>query len=339
MFEHWPSIESFHRVRTDVASYLEVVGIRVAPITYRGKVKLHGTNSGIVIRPDGKVLAQSRSRLISSAEDNMGFATWLEAHADTFSRLNRDVPIIIYGEWCGKGIQKGVAISNIDKVIFAVFAVQFGASDDNASCIHIEPTLIEQFFADITLPDNVHILPWEGKAVEVDFFDDASLRIAVNTFNAAVERVEKHDPFVHSVFGVEGLGEGLVYYPLSVVAPNGSLTRDAVKRYIFKAKGEKHKVVKTRKAVQIDPEVAASVDAFVDMVATEARMEQAVTEGAKGKIDKRFVGPVIAWFSKDVKKDVDSGEAILPDGIEWKLVAKALTSRIQKWYFAKMEMS
>lgn len=337
MFEHFPSIESFHRVRTDVNAYHEVYGIKLAPITYRGKVKLHGTNSGILVRPDGTVLAQSRSRIITPAEDNMGFATWVEANKSVFSEINRDVPVIIYGEWCGRGIQKGVAISAIDKAIFTVFAIQFGTSESDDSSVYVDPDIIGDILADVYLPDNVYILPWEGNAVTVDFFDDNSLRLAVDFMNAEVERVEKHDPFVQNVFGVEGTGEGLVYYPVSCEVTNSALPRDRFRRYTFKAKGEKHKVVKTKKAVQIDPEVAASIDAFVDQVATEARMEQAVTEGAKGKIDKKMLGPIIAWFSKDVKKDVDNGEVVLPDGVEWKLVAKALTSRIQKWYIAKVE--
>ncbi len=338
MFQSWPSIESFHRVRTDVLAYAEVSGIQFSRVVYRGKTKLHGSNAGIVILPHGLVLAQSRSRIITIPEDNMGFASWLEEHRGRFMPLKRkEGPITIYGEWCGKGIQKQVAVSKLDRTIFAIFAVQFGDSSNFLSSVFVEPTKIAEILEDVKLPDNVYILPWQGDKVEVDFFDRESTIAAVEVINQAVKEVEECDPFVSKTFGIDGLGEGLVYYPVSMANLNGSIPRTPLQRFMFKAKGTKHQVVKTREAVEIDPEVAESLASFIDQVATEARMEQAVSEGAKNKFDKRFIGPVIAWFCRDVKKDIDNREVIMPELIEWKAVSKALTSHIQKWYLSKLE--
>ena len=65
----WPSIELFHNLRRTLAA------VEVSPqLTYRAKVKLDGTNAAVQIFPSGQVVAQSRSRVITPTQDNMGFA-------------------------------------------------------------------------------------------------------------------------------------------------------------------------------------------------------------------------------------------------------------------------
>lgn len=338
MFQHWPSIESFYRVRTDAHSYKEGYGIQLAPITYRGKVKLHGTNAGIIIKPNGKVIPQSRTRIISTGADNKGFAAFVKETENYWATLAReDSIVVVFGEWCGKGIMKGVSISQVLDKLFAVFAIQIGHSDYDMSPVHVEPNDINTILGET--PNNVYVLPWYGEDIVADMFDDDSLKVAIEKMNLMVANIEACDPWVKEVFGINGLGEGIVFYPISMQTPNNAIPRENLSRYMFKAKGTKHKVVNTKESVQLDPEVAASIDEFVDQVVTEGRLEQAVTDGTTGIFDKRQIGPFIAWFSKDVKKDVSNGEVILPDNIEWKLVAKAMTRRIQKWYMAKVGAS
>ena len=301
---------------------------------YRAKVKLHGSNAGIQIKSDGTVISQSRSRIISSGDDNMGFAAWVESNGDLWASKAKSTDYTIFGEWCGKGIMKGVSISQIDAKIFAIFAVQIGSSDDEDAVVYVDPMEIANVVG--KLPENVYVLPWYGANFITDYKED-NLAEIVECFNAEVGGVEHCDPWVKEVFGIEGMGEGLVYYPISFSQNNGTILRDHMSKFMFKAKGEKHKNFKTRKAVELDPEVIATVEAFVDEVVTEARMEQAVTEGAKGEFDMKLIGPVIGWFNKDVKKDIDNGEIDLPEGVEWKLVNKPMTTRLRKWYMEKIQ--
>ena len=80
-FNHFPSIEGFHHIR----KFVEKVPDALSPgegICYMPKIKLHGTNAGIQVTPDGTVLAQSRTRIIDVSEDNMGFAKWVDATKD-----------------------------------------------------------------------------------------------------------------------------------------------------------------------------------------------------------------------------------------------------------------
>lgn len=67
--------------------------------------KIDGTNAAIGVGEDGTVWAQSRSRIITPKDDNFGFAKYVEEHADEL----RDYlgPGLHFGEWWGRGIQRG----------------------------------------------------------------------------------------------------------------------------------------------------------------------------------------------------------------------------------------
>ncbi len=65
--------------------------------------KIDGTNACLVIT-NGKIVAQSRKRIITPEDDNYGFAKWAHANAGVlFDTLGYGYH---YGEWYGEGIQK-----------------------------------------------------------------------------------------------------------------------------------------------------------------------------------------------------------------------------------------
>ena len=63
------------------------------------------------------VLAQSRSRYLTAEQDNFGFAAWVKAHAEELAALG---PGVHFGEWWGKGIQRGYGL---DEKRFSLFNV------------------------------------------------------------------------------------------------------------------------------------------------------------------------------------------------------------------------
>jgi len=86
--------------------------------------KIDGTNAHIFITrlapdevmPDAPVsavvgewlvFAGSRTRYITPDNDNFGFAQWVRAHADTLIKLGEGRH---YGEWWGRGIQRGYGL-------------------------------------------------------------------------------------------------------------------------------------------------------------------------------------------------------------------------------------
>jgi hypothetical protein len=65
--------------------------------------KIDGTNAQVLIASDGEVLAGSRSRWVTPAADNHGFARWVADHADDLRGLGEGRH---FGEWWGQGIQR-----------------------------------------------------------------------------------------------------------------------------------------------------------------------------------------------------------------------------------------
>jgi len=65
--------------------------------------KIDGTNASIVITNTGEFLTGSRTRWITPADDNMGFAKWANAHKDELMTLGEGQH---FGEWWGLGIQR-----------------------------------------------------------------------------------------------------------------------------------------------------------------------------------------------------------------------------------------
>jgi hypothetical protein len=120
----WMKIEQFHNTKRNVEACAEYDGTPLPTIGYRPKVKLHGTNAAIQIRPTGHVVAQGRKTVLEIGSDNYQFAAWVKSIESDLQHLIVEHKTVIHGEWFGKGIQKGVSCSQIGKKCFAVFAVE-----------------------------------------------------------------------------------------------------------------------------------------------------------------------------------------------------------------------
>lgn len=331
----WPSIEHLHHLIANMQRESETMGSDFVPpkVPYRAKIKLDGTNAAIQMHPQGQNFAQSRSRLIHTGEDNIGFAAWVEQHKDYFrdlnERLHQDAPlpgpILVFGEWCGQGIQKRTAISKIGQRIFAIFAVLWGDPDQGAAHLEIEPERLRELIPE---HDEIHILPWHHEQLEIDFSSQKSLQDAADTINEWVLSVEERDPWVGEIFGQDGLGEGLVMYPVLNKLDISWRTRWS--NLLFKAKGEKHQVVRQKSPVQLSPEHVASVKAFVDLVLTPARLEQGLQEACQGSAMPEKTGDFLRWIAQDIQKENHlEAEA---SGLEWKEISKPLSQAALQWY-------
>jgi len=332
----WPSIDSFHHIRKATNKYPHLCG-ESSVVTYRAKIKLHGTNSAVQITNEG-FHAQSRTRIITPEKDNLGFAFWVYQNEEYWQKiLDKHGEMVIFGEWMGPGVQKGMATNQIEWKAFAVFAIQINLPDavdehDNTlpkTKFIAEPEDIQDI---IDERGDIAILGWYFDDLVVDWAADAEeLQKCVDVANQVVAEVEKCDPFIKDVFDKDGLGEGVVYYPVSHPG------RYFFSQLAFKAKGEKHQTVTQKKPVQIKPEVAEGINKFVDMVATTARLEQGATEVNNGvlEFDKKLIGPFLGWVCKDVLKECK--DELVASGLEWKPVSKALATKARVWYLGKFE--
>ena len=77
--------------------------------------KIDGTNAAIQFNEDGEWVAQSRKSILKykqddKRQDNFGFAQWVDENSSTlFEDLG---PGIHYGEWWGRGIQRGYGLDH-----------------------------------------------------------------------------------------------------------------------------------------------------------------------------------------------------------------------------------
>ena len=147
-----------------------------------------------------------------------------------------------------------------------------------------------------------------------------------------VEAVEKIDPWVKDNFGIEGVGEGLVMYPEA----NDVVIREGYTELMFKAKGEQHRVVKNKQAVQLDPEVAQNIEEFVELFVTEARLQQGLSEACNGELNIKKMGQFLQWIALDIQKE--SLAELEQSNLAWKQVHKPISNAARQWYSKQIKL-
>lgn len=88
--------------------------------------------------------------------------------------------------------------------------------------------------------------------------------------------------------------------------------------------------------MQVDPEVAASVERFVDLVVTEARLAQAAEETdalVDGIANPKRMGAFLKWLADDVHKETQA--ELQASGLTSKQVNKALSQRARTWLLGR----
>lgn len=339
----FPSIEQFRNVIRHVQQHTRYAGKDengnaiydqskpLPTLKFRGTVKLHGTNAGIVYDVDTDTFTyQSRERELTITQDNAGFmlaqlkneSIWRDVVNQAMSEIwIPPVPIkkvAIFGEWCGSGIQKGVALTQLPKM-FIVFAVKAVLADEST---HWLP--IGEF--DIHLPEfgvyNIDTFP--TYEIDIDFkFPE----IAQNKMIEITEEVEKECP-VGKYFGVSGIGEGVVWTCTSEGwADSGTW---------FKVKGEKHSASKVKTLAAVDVEAVENMRQFVKSVVTEARLEQGLDNLVREQLkpfEMKSMGDFIRWVYNDVLKE--EMDTIVANQIDTKKLGSAVANEARPWFIKK----
>ncbi len=288
-------------------------------LKFTGSVKLHGTNAGVQL-PANK--PQSRNNIISVENDNMGFAAFhsnrLEAFEKLYNNLGVELPVVVYGEWAGKSVQQGVAISELPRA-FYIFGIKVIVGEEDWQHYWIK---------DFKLPDlsefgiyNLH--EFKKFELEIDF---ANPILAQNKLQELTLEVERECP-VAKAFGVYGVGEGIVWE---------HITQDG-KLFSFKVKGEKHSSTKVKTLASVDVMKLQSISEFVEAVLTESRLEQGIFETftLKGlELDIKELGTYIKWVSTDVlKEEKDTLEA---SGLSMKDIGGLLSRQSKAFFLCKL---
>ena len=342
----FPSIEQFRNVVKHVRDRAKFHQVPVPTITFVGTVKLHGTNAAICNYVDPKsdveIWAQSRSNVITPESDNAGFAKFVVENNSVLIDLcdsvrdyiegepfmKKENIIAIYGEWCGSGIQKGVAISQLPKmfVIFAIAIIDASEIDQNGNVKYnwLSRDQIEAITDIVEFPSNIKsIYDFDTWEIDIDFNSPESVQNQLGRFT---EEVERRCP-VGAALGSEGTGEGIVWK-----AANCETTGFRYDDLIFKVKGEKHSVTRVKTLASVDIEKVNSIKEFVDSVLTDARVEQAVAvmreQGMEPVVEN--TGAFLKWIGGDViKEDSDTMEA---NGLDRKEVMPVLNREARQKY-------
>lgn len=334
-FIRFPKIGAFRQVIKAVQDKCEFTGLdendepifdssKPKPtLTFTGTVKLHGTNAGISFSKEDGIWAQSRTSIITTENDNFGFAFFVEKNKEVFEKLFnrlvcRDNEILtIFGEWIGKSIQKGVAISQLDKA-FVIFAVKSTLINDDGEKGEVK--WLDHTFLSSKENRIFNISEYENYTIEIDFnipgeVQDRLLKIT--------DKIEKECPFAKE-FGVSGVGEGVVW----------TNHTSKFKTLRFKVKGEKHsaKDKNKKQRVAIEPEKLKSIQEFVDYAAHVPRFEQAIEKVFKTieNIDIKKMGEFIKWIINDIVEE--EMDVMKESNLEPKEVNKFISNKARNWF-------
>jgi hypothetical protein len=344
IFVKWPDIDQLRSVVREVQRKAGFMGLdengdpiidhlaQRPTITFHGSVKLHGTNAGVSYNLDDGMWAQSREHIISVGSDNAGFAAFVENNKGVFSFLIAQILLryndhmsetevaqktaIIYGEWAGKGIQTGVAISQVEKAFYIFGARIINLEDENDKGVWVDHT-------GISSPDNriFNVTDYPTYSISIDFGMPEN---AQNELIKLTEAVEAECP-IGKAMGVEGVGEGIVWV---------GKWRDET--YRFKVKGIKHSVSKVKTLAAIDTDRLNSITEFVEYAVTPQRFSQALEKvfTDPGLIDVKRLGEVIKWMNQDIIKE--ESDTLVDNNLEMKDVGKYIADRTKKMFFEAM---
>jgi hypothetical protein len=307
----------------------------LTPIKFRGTVKLHGCNSGVACTKESLV-AQSRNRVLTVDEDHMGFAAFVRQNTDAireFEQNLRDLhgiqestKLVLFGEWVGPGIQNVVAINKLPEKQWVLFAAKTIQGDQESYLDVIKP-LQDRFRA-----EGIHsVYDVETWNVTVDFTNKEQREKAAESVEALTLAVEKQCPWA-ARFGVQGVGEGIVWIPVEDQWGNSDL--------FWKSKGPKHKEVQesTRNKPMLAPEVLAGVEKFVTFAVTENRLNKGIDYLVEmgHPIEPKSTGHFLKWISQDVEREC--AIELETNDLKWSQVNKAVSAKAKDFFLAKIRM-
>lgn len=341
----FPSIEQFRNIVANINREHNFVGLdengeaiydtsRPKPVlTFKGTVKLHGTNASVCYNKENGFWVQSRENIITPERDNAGFAFFANTKIGTFMGLmnvihlkenitTSDNTVTIYGEWVGKGIQKGIAISNLEKSFF-IFGVKITPHPKNEED---KPVSYWVDYSYLKSPENriYNIDDYKTYSIDIDF---GNPQLSQNTIIDMTIEVENECP-VGKAFGYEGIGEGIVF---SHMTKNG-------RYYRFKSKGEKHSESKVKTLKPVDNEKINKIIDVVNRVTPAWRLEQAMEKTFDlmngGSIDIKKMGDFIRNVVADIHKE--ELDVIAEAGLEPKEINSKVSEICRGYFFAEM---
>lgn len=298
-------------------------------IHFKGTVKIHGTHADIRYE-NGKLIPQSRERELSLTSDNAGFYAFVMKHETFFARMmeclldDNDV-VLIAGEWCGKGIQKGVAVSDLEKM-FVLFGIRIikGETETWLDVTDLEYRMGVDYATSYLNEHGVYLITqFPTYEITINFNEP---EMSQNKLVELTIAVEDECP-VGKFFGVSGVGEGIVW----------SHNSEEYGFLQMKIKGEKHSNSKVKTIAPVDEESFKAAKDFAETYTTQSRMEQGLhvmKAEQMLEIEAKNVGAFLKWITGDIFKEEQA--AVIQNNLDPKKIAKEITNIARRWYFEQI---
>ena len=296
-------------------------------LKFQGSVKLHGTNAMVYYTPEKGIMAGKRTSGLSPDQltAHMGFNQFVQVtKKDYFESLlswlhtmycNDDEQIIIYGEWAGKGIQKSVGISELDKSFYIFDIKIYDEKKDSSRWLKNNLRIKTAIGSESNV---YHITDFPTYEIEIDFNNPG---LSQNKLIELTTEVERECP-VSKQLGVSGVGEGIVWK-----------TEWLGERCIFKVKGEKHSSSKVKTLANVNTELLRSINEFVDYACTENRIKQGIQE--VNATEKKDIPNLLKWIANDIISEED--DVLQANSLEWKQVAREISNKARLYYLKQIE--
>lgn len=318
----FPSIEQYRNVVHNVTSRAQYAGKDdlgnvlydstkpIPTLKFQGTVKLHGTNAGIATSLKSGMWTQSRENIITPQSDNAGFSMFVHANRVMFEEMLYQATVVmplgaqdsmlIFGEWCGAGIQKKVALTQFPKM-FVVFGMARVDSEGEKTWFTSDQVM-EVFSKTANVPANVYnTFQFPTYEIEIDF---ARPHDSQNKLVDMTIAVEEECP-VGKQLGATAekgpmIGEGIVW---KCVTPGYEDSGNW-----FKVKGEAHKNAgKVKTLSTVDVERIDAINEIALQVCPEWRLEQMLEQTFNtlngGQPDIKGTGEYIKAVMADVLKE------------------------------------
>lgn len=316
-FISFTKIANFKNTKGDVLNDIMDESI----FDFIGTVKLHGTHGDIVRFNDGHLNIQSRNRILSVDDDNLGFASFITQNNYISSLFDKvidiygipDKHIMLSGEWCGGNIQKKVALNKLPRM-FVIFAVYI----DNK---YLDMELFRNVYNESGNIYNIYQFPTYNITIDFNHTSDAETLLIHYT-----NEIEKECP-VGKHFGFSGMGEGIVW-----------ISKNSKNTIIFKTKGDlftivlpRTKMTKTNNENSLD----AVIDDFVKDHITENRLHQGIEylQEFNLEISKLNTNVFRQWVENDIiteeKNTIDRFELTTE---QYKMLKKKINNYSSSWF-------
>lgn len=277
-----------------------------------GSTKIHGSNGAILIHPQSKEYRfQKRTSFISIEHDNQGMVALLEPNIiDMVKRIidafpNATENICVYGEICGKGVQKVVGVSELRR-FFCIFHV----SVDGRSVPMID-------WKELRFPEYrvFNVQDYGSFIIEhANLFTDL-----VNVKRQVMEvtlKIEEQCPVALGIGSIKGIGEGIVwigYYPDGRKAIKFKSKGNAIWTLLFTLLGSnsligtKHE--KNRGEMKNKTQNNVNVQEFTKETATTTRFDQALeyiqNRGLPLAKNGTSIQPYLHWIHADIMREYE----------------------------------